>query len=132
MNNVAVYDMSVESADKVSNNFRVREFACADGSNVVLLDAKLAFLLQNCRDFFGKPLYISSGYRTPSFNNSLENAAQNSYHTYGMAADICMDDVKPQALAEYFETCMPNNGGIGVAETYVHIDTREQKARWTY
>lgn len=132
MNHVAVYSLTKEGNEKASVNFRVKEFACADGSDIVLLDAKLLFILQNCRDHFGKPVKIASGYRTPSYNAKLGNASKTSYHMRGMAADIKIDGVDPKEIYNYLDSCLPNTGGMGLAKTYVHIDSRETKARWKY
>ena len=55
--------MSRDSTRQLSPNFKVREFACK-GSDVVLLDEELVVLLQCIREHFGKPVHITSGYRT--------------------------------------------------------------------
>ena len=55
--------MSRDSTRQLSPSFKVREFACK-GSNVVLLDDELVVLLQCIREHFGKPVHITSGYRT--------------------------------------------------------------------
>jgi len=44
-------------------------------------------VLQPVRDFLGKPLYISSGYRSPWLNNKIRGANQ-SQHMLGQAADF--------------------------------------------
>ena len=49
---------------KLSANFTVAEFACKDGSDPVFVDSSLAALLQKIRDHFGRPVVITSGYRT--------------------------------------------------------------------
>ena len=50
---------------KLSANFTVAEFACKDGSDPVFVDSSLAALLQKIRDHFGRPVVITSGYRSP-------------------------------------------------------------------
>ena len=57
------YSMSRDSTRQLSPSFKVREFACK-GSDVVLLDEELVVLLQCIREHFGKPVHITSGYRT--------------------------------------------------------------------
>ena len=64
------YSMSRDSTRQLSPSFKVREFACK-GSDVVLLDDELVVLLQCIREHFGKPVYITSGYRTAAHNAAL-------------------------------------------------------------
>lgn len=52
-------------------NFKVREFACKDGTDKVLIDLELISLLQLIRDFMGSPITINSGYRTASHNRKV-------------------------------------------------------------
>ena len=44
-------------------------------------------VLQPVRDFLGRPIYISSGYRSPWLNREIGGATQ-SQHMYGQAADF--------------------------------------------
>lgn len=131
MNNLKVMPYSLALAgDKVlGKNFRVREFACHDGTDTVFIADELVQLLQQIRDHYGKPVHINSGYRTETWNKAHNGAAQ-SQHKYGRAADIHIDGVTPAALAAYVETIMPSTGGIGVYKDFVHVDVRANRARW--
>lgn len=131
MTQVHVYKKSVSGNVKVANNFTVSEFACQDGSDVVFIDDLLVFILQNCRDHFGKPLIITSGYRTVSHNRNV-GGASGSYHCLGMAADFYVQGVAVSDIVKYLEVMLPNTGGIGVGADYVHVDTRPVKSRWKY
>ncbi len=122
---------------KLSANFTVAEFACKDGSDPVFVDSSLAALLQKIRDHFGRPVVITSGYRTAAHNKSVGGAAY-SQHLYGRAADIRVQGIPVEQLAAYAETCLPGTGGIGRyppragrAVGWVHVDTRPAKSRWT-
>ena len=44
-------------------------------------------VLDPLRERYGRPIYVTSGYRCPKLNN-LVNGAPNSQHTRGEAADI--------------------------------------------
>ena len=46
MREIRVYSKSSEGACKLSENFRVREFACSDGSDPVFIDPELVTVLQ--------------------------------------------------------------------------------------
>ncbi len=127
---VKVYSKKTEGNLKVSQNFKVREFACADGSDIVLIAPDLVILLQAVRDHFGKPVTINSGYRTVAHNKKIYNAASDSEHTKGCAADIKIAGIAPKAVAAYIETLIPNSGGIGIYDTFVHVDTRSKRSRW--
>ena len=97
---------------KLSANFTVAEFACKDGSDPVFVDSSLAALLQKIRDHFGRPVVITSGYRTAAHNKSVGGAAY-SQHLYGRAADIRVQGIPVEQLAAYAETCLPGTGGTG-------------------
>ena len=88
------------------------------------------------REHFGKPLTITSGYRTPGHNKACGGAAY-SQHLYGRAADFKIAGIAPDVVAAYAEQLLPGRGGIGVyppkagrATGWVHVDTRPEKSRW--
>ena len=58
----------------LSRSFRVREFACRDGSDPLFVDSALVQLLQSIRDHFGAPVVITSGYRTAAHNKAVGGA----------------------------------------------------------
>lgn len=131
MNGTAVkaYSKAKNGGDKLSANFRVREFACRDGSDAVFVAPALVELLQKIRSHFGRAVTINSGYRTAAYNKKVGGTAQ-SQHLYGTAADIVVKDVTPAQVAAYAETLLPGTGGIGTYADFVHIDVRAAKSRW--
>ena len=129
MREVRVYSKSSEGGQKVSQHFRVREFACSDGSDAVFIDPELVTVLQDIRSHFGRAVTVNSGYRTPAKNAAVGGAKQ-SRHLYGMAADITVKGVAPAAVAKYAETLLPGRGGIGIYAGFTHVDVREERARW--
>lgn len=126
---VYVYSLSKDGNTKVSDNFKVKEFKCKDGSDVVLISPELVTILQKIRYHYGKAVHINSGYRTPTYNKKV-GGATHSQHCYGMACDIRVNGVKPGDLADYIETLMPGWGGIGIYKNFVHVDVRGKKSRW--
>lgn len=127
---VKTYSVRKNGSTKLSDNFTVREFACQDGSDKVLIDTDLVKILQKIRDHFGKPITINSAYRSASHNRKV-GGVSNSQHVKGTAADIAVSGVAPAEIAKYAEYIMPNKGGIGVYSGFVHVDVRTSRSRWT-
>ena len=117
---------------KVSLHFKLREFKCNDNSRVVIINDELVAVLEKARRHFGKAIKINSGYRTVAYNSTLKNASPKSQHTHGNAADIVVSDVKPIDVYNYFNETYPDTYGVGIYDTFVHIDARPNKARWDY
>lgn len=129
MPTVNVYSKAKDGNKKLSANFRVREFACQDGSDVIFVSPELISLLQKIRTHFGKAVTITSAYRTPPHNKSVGGTTY-SQHQYGTAADIKVSGVSPKKVAAYAETLLVNKGGIGTYDTFTHIDVRADRSRW--
>ena len=118
----------------------MKEFRCKDGSDPVFVDMDLVKLLQQIRDHFGKPLTITSAFRTAAHNKNVKGATY-SQHCYGKAADIRVQGVSVEAVADYAETLLKDTGGIGRYPKdashpkrrtgWVHLDTRADKSRWS-
>lgn len=129
MNVVYSYSKKTDGNMNITTNFKVKEFACKDGSDVVIVSLKLVDILQKVRNHFGKAVIVNSGYRTPSYNKRIGGAAY-SQHMYGTAADIRVNGVKPKEVAAYVETLLQGTGGIGIYSNFVHVDVRTKKSRW--
>lgn len=134
---IQCYSLKKSGGKRLGKNFRVREFACRDGSDNVFVDSDLVTVLQALRDHFGQPVRVSSGYRTPAHNRAV-GGAEGSQHLYGRAADIQIDNVSVAEAAAFAETLLPDKGGIGRyppkagrANGWLHIDTRADKKRWS-
>ncbi len=123
------YSKKKDGNKKLSANFRVKEFACTDGSDPVFIDTDLVNVLQKIRNHFGKAVTITSAYRTPGKNKAVGGTAY-SQHLYGRAADIKVKGVTPKQVAAYAEKLLPGTGGIGIYKSFCHIDVRVAKARW--
>ena len=133
------YSLKADGAKQLSPAFRVREFRCRDGSDTVLIDEGLVVLLQCIREHFGKPVHITSGYRTAEHNAAV-GGSKSSQHLLGRAADFYVEGVPVATVAAYAETLLPGRGGIGRYPKdaahpqrrtgWVHIDTRANQSRW--
>lgn len=138
---VREYSLKRDGPTALAPNLRVREFACGDGSDAVLIDQELVIVLQCIREHFGAKVHITSGYRTAAYNATLPGASKNSQHIQGRAADFWVEGVPVATVADYAEKLLPGRGGIGRYPKdaahpsrktgWVHIDTRPNKSRWT-
>ena len=129
MEMIQAYSKAKDGNKKLSTNFKVKEFACTDGSDPIFIDTDLVDVLQKIRTHFGKAVTITSAYRTPTKNKAVGGETY-SQHLYGKAADIKVKGVSPDKVATYAEKLMPKSGGIGVYKTFTHIDVRATKSRW--
>ena len=80
-------------------------------------------VLQPLRDAIGRPVYITSGYRSAKLNAKV-GGVKNSYHLRGLAADIHVDNEEHAKVL--FEILKKNQ--------YVDSVLRERKngARWIH
>ena len=120
------YIMDTDANEKVGQHFKVKEFACKDGSQVVFIDSYLVSILDILRNEVGKPVIINSGYRTPERNKTV-GGAKYSYHMRGMAADIRINGMSAKEIADKLNKIVPNECGIIVYKTWVHFDVRPGK-----
>ena len=123
-----VYSLKKDGNKRLSTNFKVKEFACQDGTDPIFIDSELVEILQKIRTHFEKPVTITSAYRTPPHNKSCGGTTY-SQHLYGKAADIKVQGIAPKDVAKYAETLL-DEGGIGIYNTFTHIDVRATKSRW--
>lgn len=124
---VKSFSKSKEGKLKLTPNFTVAEFACKDGSDMILIDTMLVYYLQKIREHFGKVVRINSAYRTSTYNAQVGGASE-SQHMQGAAADIVIDEVTPEQVAQYADQL--GMGGVGIYKTFTHVDVRSIKARW--
>lgn len=120
------YIMDADGNVKLGKHFKVKEFACRNGSQVVFIDDYLVSVLNILRNKLGKPVIITSGYRTPEWNAKC-NGAKYSYHMRGMAADLRVDGMSAKELAKKLNEIVPNECGIIVYNNWVHFDVRTGK-----
>lgn len=126
---INAYSKAKDGEQRLSAHFKVKEFACHDGADAVLCAPRLVMVLESIRTHFGQPLIIRSGYRTSDYNDKIKGAA-HSQHCYGTAADIAVQGVKPEEVADFARQLMPDWGGVGRYASFVHVDVRETKADW--
>jgi len=119
--------------------FRYSEFDSpdTDGSGQ-LMDKGFLEMLEAAREIYGKPITITSGFRTENYNEELRKkgykASTNSSHLKGYAADLaCTTSVDRWDLLDSLMKAGFNR--IGIAKTFIHVDNDPDKPPfliWTY
>lgn len=120
------YIMDTDANKEIGKYYKVKEFACKDGSQIVFVDSYLVAILDILRAKIEKPVVITSGYRTPAWNKKA-GGAKYSYHMRGMAADIRVHGMTPKQVANTLNEIVPDECGIIVYSNWVHFDVRTGK-----
>ena len=115
----------------LTKNFDSSEFDCKcknETCNKTYIDLEHVAKLQELRDRWGS-IKITSAYRCEKHNKAV-GGATNSQHKKGTATDIQVLSLAP--LAVYAELESKWIGGMGVYNTFLHIDSRNYIARWNF
>lgn len=128
----------------VSAHLRWAELACHDQARTPYPVAwrpdravTLARVFEALRASTGAPLAVLSAYRTPAHNAAVGGAPQ-SQHVEGRALDLTCATLRPIELygrALMLAESMPEIGGLGLYDHFIHLDTRPRGpagrvARW--
>lgn len=119
---------------QLSKNFRSLEFDCQckyQECSTTLVDLDLIEALERLRKKV-KPIHITSGYRCSRHNKEIKGKI-GSYHLIGKAADVYVEGLETSSLY-YHVISIPlfEKGGVGIASTFIHVDTRGYRTRWYY
>ena len=107
------------------------------GSGEQFMDGTFLVNLDALRHRCGFPFIVTSGYRSPEYNNEISSTGFTGAHTQGKAADILVRGENARILLRNALE-MDCFTGIGVAQKgdgrYIHLDTmqREYRAIWSY
>ena len=126
---VREYSLRRDGDLQLSPHFRLAEFASKDGADKVLVDDDLVSLLEQIREAAGGAVTINSGYRSPAHNAAV-GGVSSSQHLYGRAADVVVEGASPLLVGQIAEYYLDRRGGIGVYQTFTHVDTRAIRSRW--
>ncbi len=122
---------------KLTTNFNLSEFQCKCGCKMPAFVEEnikeLAENLQVLRDTVGR-LDLTNAYRCKEHNADV-GGSTNSQHIKGKAADIKSNTLSPSEIASITDDLMKSEkfklGGIGIYNTFTHVDIRGYKARWS-
>lgn len=114
---------------RLSKHFVRDEFACKCGCGFDVVDADLLEILEEIRVRFNKPVVINSAARCPAHNKAV-GGSPTSQHLLGKAADIVIDGEQPGYVGSFVDAVRKDCFGVGVYETFTHVDSRTGKGRW--
>ncbi len=123
---------------KLSANFSVREFTTSGGvsADIARIDPRLVECIQRLRDHLGKPVTITSGYRSWKRNKKIyaqrKKKPTHSQHCGGRAVDIKIKGMNGLEIGRSaIDACGPDIG-IGLGLNFAHIDVRGHAEAWDY
>jgi uncharacterized protein YcbK (DUF882 family) len=125
-------------AGQLTPHFKLSEFACKDGTqvpsaSVPALTRLCEEVLEPLRERFG-PCTVMSGYRPTAYNRRIGGAkfSQHIYdlHPGSVAADLIFPNGGPGDWAGAAEP-LCERGGLGRYGTFIHVDNRGHRARWS-
>ena len=132
-------------------HFTRKEFACECGCGFDTIDFELLNILEDSRAYFtekyGKvKIKITGGNRCIAHNEEIQKKYVKNYipfssqsqHKFAKAADHKhyykknedWIQIDPKEVYDYYDKKYTNNAGVGLYHNRVHIDSRNQKARW--
>ena len=118
-----------ESGFTENQFFKRSEFACRCGCGYDTVDARLLEMLTIIRASYNAPLIIHSGARCEHWNK--RQGGSGSQHLWGKAADFHIEGVEPKEVYDLLDQTRVNWAGLGLYRSWVHLDIREEKARWS-
>ena len=116
---------------KMFKYFTLEEFDCQEtGENE--MQHEFIHALDALRDECGFPFKITSGFRSKNHSLEVKKANGGGQHTRGNAADIAVAGGH-QRFIIVSNAIRLGFSGIGVARTFIHVDTRTtNQVIWTY
>ncbi|MDD4794994.1 MAG: D-Ala-D-Ala carboxypeptidase family metallohydrolase [Bacilli bacterium] len=125
---IKTYSLKKDGNISLSAHFKIREFACKDGSDKILIDTDLIPMIEKLRQKLGASAFIIySGYRTPAHDKKVGGGGSGP-HTQGYAVDCYLLDKKKKKIdAQKICAVAGDLGfkGIGyINKVNLHLDTK--------
>lgn len=123
--------------EKINQYFSTGELSCRctnDSCQQQKISIDLIERLVEVRQSVDDPIIITSGFRCAKHqqalrNQGLETAKGISTHELGNAVDI---KCKNKSIDELLDAVKDNFTSYGVSKRFIHVDTRNKSATWTY
>lgn len=126
----------------MTNYFSDKELCCKCGNcdcSITHMDANFMKRLNELRELYGKPIYLSSAYRCAE-HNAYVRGVPNSPHTRGIAVDIIVSGQDAYRIVKL--ALKLGFTGIGVKQfgktknRFIHLDLEPMSATrpalWSY
>lgn len=124
------FSKAKDGSVNLTNNFKVNEFACSDGTDTIIIHPFIPFICQIVRNHFNMPFTPNSAYRTVAHNKSI-GGANNSNHIYGRAVDIpAIKGITPKQLYDYVDSLLGDWGELGIYNWGIHFGVQNNKKRF--
>ena len=135
----------------ISEHFSVAENRCHCGECTrATADVELVTIMEWLRGHYNAklghvdndlPMNVNSWFRCRAHNNRPKHlfsdfgvqgvgSNDNSMHPTGGAADVWIPGVDPVNIAATVRERYPSRLGVGIYDTFTHIDVRENRADW--
>ncbi|MGB1226467.1 MAG: D-Ala-D-Ala carboxypeptidase family metallohydrolase [Poseidonibacter sp.] len=119
----------------MTKNFKLEEFQCKCGCGEMRISPTVVMICQMVRNKFNKPVTITSGCRCMMHNAKVGGALNSQHKPKGdelsHAADIQVSGIDSLEVYKYLEDTFPDLLGLGLYNSWVHIDDRIDMAyRW--
>jgi hypothetical protein len=114
---------AVDLSLSVAPNFAMSEFMAPEKGRWGVLQAGLVEDLQALRDLLGVPVRVTSGYRSPGWNEGVGGVTY-SRHQYGDAVDLDVATLSVEALGEQCEAIGASYVGL-YEDGHTHCDWRD-------
>ena len=112
--------------------FKPEEFQCRHCGEVII-DSQLIDTLEKLREYLGKPVVITSGYRCVKWNREI-GGVKGSAHIRGYAVDIKVLNSRTRYKIITF-LLSQGISRIGIAGNFIHFDIDPDKPKnviWHY
>jgi len=117
---------------QITPHFNSSEFRCTQSGGNFRISVELVQALERLRAHWNKPMFITSGYRTPAYNATLQGASPTSYHLLGMAADVHINGVSVAELDNVAAASdMFGGRGLYFKDGFNHLDVGRTRQPWT-
>lgn len=114
----------------ISPHFTSGEAKCKCGCGQKIINPYLIGIIENIRGHFSKPMMIYSWNRCKARNKAV-GGSPKSQHLLGHAVDFSIPGISLKEVYDYCDKVLKVNGlGYYSKKGFIHIDCRENKARW--
>lgn len=119
--------IEIPDSRHIQKNFTLKELANNKAPESVKFistprSRKFMSMIQEFRDWYGKPINVTSNYRTYNYNKTLKGASSNSLHLDALALDWKANHTNTQraTVRNKWKQICEKHGEIGGINYYTH------------